>query len=394
MQLSTLVLLVTSVISALAAPAPTPTTTTSFLRPREEQATPTPAGSITSTNINSISTKLIIITGVTESYVTIPEKTITLDIPTCVQTTIPDKNGHVPAGSCGSIWNYYPSFEAATVFAVLFALLTAVHIWQAAYYKKSFCWVIIMAGIWETAAFTFRSLSTRNQQSQGIYLVYQIFILLAPLWVNAFDYMVLGRMIYYYIPSRSLLGMPEPIIAALFVLLDIVSFVVQLVGGSMAGPSAPPQDQLRAIHVYMGGIGMQQGFIVLFLFLAIRFHVVMGRAQSKAATPNGWRPLVLVLYASLAFITIRIIFRLVEFSRGADDLTNPLLTQEVYFYILEAAPMFLALLSLAVVHPGRFLVGSEADMPGLFKTIKDMRKTRSEWAKLGEGDELSEVGRR
>lgn len=124
--------------------------------------------------------------------------------------------------------------------------------------------------------------------------------------VNAFDYMVLGRMIYYYIPSRSLLGMPAPIIAALFVLLDIVSFVVQLVGGSMAGPSAPPQDQLRAIHVYMGGIGMQQGFIVLFLFLAIRFHVVMGRgrAQSTTATLNGWRPLVLVLYASLAFITV------------------------------------------------------------------------------------------
>lgn len=38
-----------------------------------------------------------------------------------------------------------------------------------------------MAASWETIAFTFRTLSTRHQQNANIYLVFQIFILLAPL---------------------------------------------------------------------------------------------------------------------------------------------------------------------------------------------------------------------
>lgn len=38
-----------------------------------------------------------------------------------------------------------------------------------------------MAGLWETLAFFFRALSSRDQQSRGIYLTYQLFILLAPL---------------------------------------------------------------------------------------------------------------------------------------------------------------------------------------------------------------------
>lgn len=38
-----------------------------------------------------------------------------------------------------------------------------------------------MAALWETMAFTFRTLSTRRQQNTAVYLIFQIFILLAPL---------------------------------------------------------------------------------------------------------------------------------------------------------------------------------------------------------------------
>jgi hypothetical protein len=41
-----------------------------------------------------------------------------------------------------------------------------------------------MASIWEMMAFIFRALSTKDQQSNGIYLVFQIFILLAPICMS------------------------------------------------------------------------------------------------------------------------------------------------------------------------------------------------------------------
>ncbi|KAJ9156525.1 RTA1 domain-containing protein [Pleurostoma richardsiae] len=375
-------------------PAPTPTPTLGVaISAIRRDASPASSTTVAPTNINTETIQYITILGITDDHVTLQPQTIDLG-PTCVQTIAPDANGYVPPGTCGAIWDYYPSFAAALLFAGLFGTLTLLHIWQAARYKKRFCWVIIMAAIWETLAFTFRALSAKHQQSDGIYLVFQIFILLAPLWVNAFDYMVLGRMIYYFLPSRSLFSVPAPIIAALFVSLDFVSFIVQLVGGSTAGPNSSPADQLKAIHVYMGGIGIQQGFIVIFLSLAIGFQMEMStlsRAVTTTLHPgHQWAPLLMTLYASLALITVRIIFRLIEFSRG-DDVSNPILTHEAYFYLLEATPMFFAILSFNITHPGRVLVGPEAEMPGFIATVKGLlrqAKTRQDWKEVDSGDEM------
>ena len=104
----------------------------------ERAASPTTASPAAepTVQINSISQQYITIDGVTNSYVNIAPQTITLNVPTCIQTITPDANGYVPPGTCGALWDYYPNFAAALLFAVLFATLTVIHIWQAARYKK------------------------------------------------------------------------------------------------------------------------------------------------------------------------------------------------------------------------------------------------------------------
>lgn len=81
-------------------------------------------------------TEFIIIPGATDDHFTQPAKTIKLTMATCKPTITPDANGYVPPGTCNAIWNYYPSFYAAAVFAGLFFLLIVVHIWLAARHKK------------------------------------------------------------------------------------------------------------------------------------------------------------------------------------------------------------------------------------------------------------------
>ncbi|KAM0284391.1 hypothetical protein ACHAQH_001967 [Verticillium albo-atrum] len=386
------VLLLVAATTAVALPSgslPAPTPSQSLKRRRDTTShsttSPTPTGYFTTT-------KHITIPGATDDHVTIPAKTIDIAIPTCITTAKPDPNGHIPPGECGTFWNYYPSFAAAVAFAALFASLTAIHIWQAVKHKKAWCWVIIMASIWETLALLFRTISTKHQQSSGIYLVFQIFILLAPIWVNAFAYMTLGRMIHYFHPSRSLIGLPAPALAALFVALDIVSFAVQLAGGSMAGPNAPPADQMRAIHVYMGGIALQEFFILLFLGLALLFHRDMRRAASRldGKSPGSWRPLLCALYFSLAMITARIIYRLVEFSSG-HGLDNPLIAKEAYFYVLEAVPMALAVAVYNVVHPAAVMSGPGSEMPGVYAMLKLAVARRRGHLPLGRREEEREL---
>lgn len=194
-----------------------------------------------------------------------------------------------------------------------------------------------------------------------------------PTGVNAFAYMTLGRMIHFFLPSRSLLHVPASTIAAVFVALDVVSFAVQLTGGSMASPTSSAEDQLKSIHIYMGGIGMQEAFIVVFVCLAVKFQ--REAAAAAAATLPGQRGaavgparLLWALYSSLGLITIRIVYRLVEFSSGSVD--NELTARESYFYGLEAAPMVFAIAVFNVVHPGAVVRGPGSEMPGLWATLK------------------------
>lgn len=161
--------------------------------------------------------------------------------PTCISIT-PDQNGYVPYGSCGANYYYvktllmhtsqskkltsypkYPSFAAAIFFAVAFGLSLSTHIFQAFLHKKwRFCWVVIMGVAWEFTAFSVRALSTKNQKVEIYQIVSQIFVLLAPMWINAFVYMVMGRMIYFFVPDQQIWNVKAAKIAKIFVWLDVL----------------------------------------------------------------------------------------------------------------------------------------------------------------------------
>lgn len=204
--------------------------------------------------------------------------------------------------------------------------------------------------------------------------------------------MTLGRMIYFFHPSRSLLRIPAATFAAIFVALDIVSFAVQLTGGSMAGPTAPPAEQMKAIHIYMGGIGLQEFFILIFVALALKFQIEMQRLDKLSGKQSrSWKPLIWALYFSLGMISVRIVYRLIEFSSG-HGIDNVLITHEAYFYVLEALPMLLAIAVFNVVHPAMIMNGEGSDMPGLLATIKhglSRRKGRIPLEQDPEGHELT-----
>ena len=178
-----------------------------------------------------------------------------------------------------------------------------------------------MGCIWETSAFATRAISTKYQQNAGIALVSTIFVLLAPLCkhsksvfsnranteigINAFAYMVLARMIHYFHPSKEIFNIPAAGLSIVFVTLDIISFIIQLAGGAYANRKDPYEKQMKGVHIYMGGIALQQFFIFIFIAVAIRFHFQMAALQKqRKITKNGWKILLWTLYTSLACVTV------------------------------------------------------------------------------------------
>lgn len=147
----------------------------------------------------------------------------------------------------------------------------------------------------------------------------------------------------------------------------------------MISPGGDPKTIMLGIHIYMGGIGLQELCILLFTCIAIRFHLSLSALsrgpQILDGKPRNWRTLLYVLYAALALITTRIIFRMVEFASGLDPSKNPIPFHEVYFYVLDALPLLVACGLMNAVHPGRILVGEGSEFPRVSRREKKARKS-------------------
>ena len=166
---------------------------------------------------------------------------------------------------------------------------------------------------------------------------------------------------------------------------------MQAFGGSLIGGSN--SDATAGLDIYRAGIGLQEGFILLFCVLAVNFHRRMNHVENVRET--NWRPQLYVEYAVLMLITvstptqshrslkprssletddiyqIRVIYRLSEYANGTDGYAP---THEWLFYVFDAAPMLSALTTLNAFHPGRFLVGSESEFPSYTRAEKKAMK--------------------
>lgn len=171
-----------------------------------------------------------------------------------------------------------------------------------------------MGGTWETAAFILHALGARDQQQVAYATAWQLLFLLAPLWINAFAYMTFARVAWFFQPERPFGWVQPASVAKYLVWADVLTFVVQGVGGTMANPEAPADVVRIGLDVYLAGVGCQQFFILLFLagFMVV-FHLRASRSSMLDGPESGdklegdWKPLQFALYSVLGLITVRLL---------------------------------------------------------------------------------------
>jgi hypothetical protein len=105
-------------------------------------------------------------------------------------------------------WSYCPSIPAAIAMFALFGLTTLCHIFQAFRHRKAFCIGIIMGELWGTLSFAARVISARNPTQKSTYEASFLLVLLAPLFINAFDYMLLGRLMQLFLAWEYIVWNP------------------------------------------------------------------------------------------------------------------------------------------------------------------------------------------
>jgi len=180
--------------------------------------------------------------------------------------------------------------------------------------------------------------------------------------------MTLARLVHFVLPTSSILRIPAHRIAAVFVGADIVTFIIQGIGLNVVK---------IGINVYMAGIGLQEAFIIAFVVLMIAFQRKAKELEQRGVSSvreKRWRTVQYSLYAVLVAITVRIIYRIAEYAGGLKP-SNPVPFHEAYSYALDAFPMMVALLLLAIFHPGRVLQGPQSQLPSR-KERREAKKQR------------------
>lgn len=96
---------------------------------------------------------------------------------------------------------------------------------------------------------------------------------------------------------------------------DILCFLVQALGaGSMAKTDASKETKERGKFIILGGLILQLFVFGFFLVVAAIFHARARKA--KEISGFQWRKYMFMLYVASGLITIRNIFRVVEYVQG------------------------------------------------------------------------------
>jgi hypothetical protein len=171
------------------------------------------------------------------------------------------------------------------------------------------------------------------------------------------NYHVLGR-ILYYVPYFSPLH-PGRVLTSFGILSSIVE-VLNAVGASYTANIYLP-ERFRVVGYGFAKASLILQFVVIALFCVLA-GVVHHRCNKAGISSRRIQGPFITLYISTCLITVRTIYRTVEYFGFSDvlnsgDVTNfsPFLRNEWYFWVFEASLMLINSVLWNVRHPRRYL---------------------------------------
>ncbi|KAF7350552.1 RTA1-domain-containing protein [Mycena sanguinolenta] len=264
-----------------------------------------------------------------------------------------------------SPYGYTPTEYVCIIFVALFGLSTVIHVGQSIRYRV--WWVfptVILCGALETVGWGGRLWSALQPVLFEPYEIQIVCTIIGPTPLAAANFVILGRIINRLGPAYSRLS--PKLYTIIFLCCDIISLVVQAIGGGMAAQAVNMlKNPAKGGNVMLGGITFQMACIApvtitVYAFCAGEFLVrylnnwPIRRDLATKPTPlsRNLKVLVSALVFSTLCLFIRAVYRVIELS---DGWTGRIIHTQVYFNVLDGMMITLAILTLNVAHPGRLL---------------------------------------
>ncbi|KAI6130982.1 RTA1 like protein-domain-containing protein [Pisolithus croceorrhizus] len=238
------------------------------------------------------------------------------------------------------VYDYDPNWVVAAVAGSLYLL----------------CSVCLFARAISNRAWWALSLPLGSMNMAMGFLIRILLILLSPAAFLAFNYLVYGQFATTCLdPSYS--RIPPRKAATWFIISNLVSSLIQTVGGGLQTSKSVSTDKLGVTMVLVG-LAIQTVPFALFILLCLRVYKRI-RAGEISLSSETWGPIVLALLFSSALIMLRCIYRIVEYAQGSGGY---LMTHELWLYLLDALPLFIGVIVYIPFWPSKYLV-VKTDLP-------------------------------
>lgn len=170
-----------------------------------------------------------------------------------------------------SPYGYTPSLAWNATFVALFSTSFFVHLYQA---TRSRYWVIYptlgLGALIELMGYAARVWSSKAARGLDGFLMQICLLIMAPVFFSAYCYVVLGTAINQLGERFSVL--PSKLYFIIFILADIISLVLQAVGGGQAAASArTSRPTQRATDIMVAGIIFQLCAMGIFIACGLDF---------------------------------------------------------------------------------------------------------------------------
>jgi len=205
---------------------------------------------------------------------------------------------------------------------------------------------VVVGCLAEAIGYGLRILSARKPDNLGLYVASILPILLAPIVIALGAYLTAAFLVKRLGRRVSLLS--PKVFERAFVAADVVSFVVQAIGGSLFAKPNPTLEKIAKVILVVGLT------IALVSFTIFLFNVFVVHRRSRS-TAGRWRLLFVAIYVNAVCLIIRSAYRLVEFSSGRNGYVSK---HEYLFYLLDSIPIAIACCTWAFLHPAFFKVPS------------------------------------
>ncbi|PSK40557.1 hypothetical protein C7M61_000204 [Candidozyma pseudohaemuli] len=274
---------------------------------------------------------------------------------------------------------------ANVFFCVIFGVVTIWHFVVGALYRYWYFFFVLGIGSGlDFGGYLARSVSATDETLVDPFLVQIIVLTIAPAFIMAGVYYMLGRQLVYIGEGYSWLK--PRWFSYIYVTCDVISLVIQAIGGGMAATAlSANKDTDDGTHVMVAGIAFQVATMSSFFivggnfvarvwfraspdvrfswsnFFSLLFNVGKANELHQKLEPNydpkyahvrGRKlfPYVFTsIFAATVLIYIRCIYRLVELSEGWTGYT---IRHEAFLFGLDAAMVFLTVLLFVPFHPG------------------------------------------